>query len=90
MFYLYGQNTTDIFSHGIVRWVYNYMFRPVYWPLSGCNVNLTSSYTIFNDLSVHKQITNRQEHQTHTQMTQTCGHILRNNANSTNANQREE
>ena len=26
----------------------------------------------------------------HTQMTYTCGHILRNNTNSTNANQREE
>jgi len=27
MYYLYGQNTT-IFSHRIVHWVYNYMFRP--------------------------------------------------------------
>jgi len=26
----------------------------------------------------------------HTQMTYTCGHILRNNTNSTNANQRDE
>jgi hypothetical protein len=26
----------------------------------------------------------------HAQMTYTCGHILRNNTNSTNANQREE
>ena len=26
----------------------------------------------------------------HAQMTYTCGHILRNNANSTNANQRKE
>jgi len=26
----------------------------------------------------------------HTQMTYTCGHILRNNTNSMNANQREE
>jgi len=26
----------------------------------------------------------------HTQMTYTCGHIMRNNTNSTNANQREE
>jgi len=26
----------------------------------------------------------------HAQMTHTCGHILRNNTNSTNANQREE
>ena len=26
----------------------------------------------------------------HTQMIYTCGHILRNNTNSTNANQREE
>jgi hypothetical protein len=35
-----------------------------------------------------KHITNTQEHQT-PQMTYTCGHILRNNTNSTNANQRE-
>jgi len=27
MYYLYGQNTI-IFSHRIVLWVYNYMFRP--------------------------------------------------------------
>jgi hypothetical protein len=45
------------------------------------------------DHRVHKQITNRQEHQSHTgtvvlQMTYTCSHILRNNTNSTNANQR--
>jgi hypothetical protein len=75
-----------IFSHRIVHWVYNYMFRPstlatvrlycklnnqlynmcvgyyifshrivhtttcfgpLYWPSSGCTVNLTSNYTIF-------------------------------------------
>jgi hypothetical protein len=28
MYYLYGQNTTDIFSGRIVHWVYNYMIRP--------------------------------------------------------------
>jgi hypothetical protein len=36
--------------------------------------------------TVHKQITNRQEHQTRTDGI----HILRNNTNSTIANQREE
>ena len=39
--------------------------------------------------TVHKQITNRQE-KPNTQMTYTCDPILRNNTNSTNANQREE
>ena len=40
-----------------------------------------------------EQITSRpptDKNTKHTQMTYTCGHILRNNTNSTNANQREE
>jgi hypothetical protein len=43
--------------------------------------------------TVHKQITSRSptdKNTKHTQMTYTCGHVPRNNTNSTNANQREE
>jgi len=41
-----------------------------------------------DDLLVNRSPTDKNTK--HTQMTYTCGHILRNNTNSTNANQREE
>jgi hypothetical protein len=44
--------------------------------------------------NTQKQFTSRaprtDKNTKHSQMTYTCGHILRNNTNSTNANQREE
>ena len=39
MYYPYGQNTT-IFSHRIVHWVYNYMFRPCILPIVRLYYNL--------------------------------------------------
>jgi len=40
MYYLYGQNTT-IYSHRIVHWLYNYMFRPCILAIVRlyCNLN---------------------------------------------------
>jgi len=46
IYYLYGQNTTIYFHTEEYIGYTTTSFGPVYWPSSGCTVNLTSSYTI--------------------------------------------
>jgi hypothetical protein len=67
------------------------------WPhvyvICACPVFLSVGDPLVNCFVITKQFTSRSptdKNTEHTQMTYTSGHILRNNTNSTNANQREE
>jgi hypothetical protein len=60
------------------------------WPSSGYNLVTLRVYTICLKHIVFTSRSPTDKNTKHAQMTYTCGHILRNNTNSTIANQREE
>jgi len=55
-----------------------------------CKLLQTNAAIWFNKMCGIKQRSPTDKDTKHAQMTYTCGHILRNNTNSTNTNQREE
>jgi hypothetical protein len=46
VYYVYSKNTTIVVRSGTVC-INNYMFRPLYWPLSGSYSTLVSNHTVF-------------------------------------------